>query len=167
MISELDLPLATPTYLEKLRERAKNIKGVSGDYRVEGFAARLSTFSSSFNDIIGLVSLANNKPQNEWIDLDIENAKKEILYLCNQFKKTELYVKVKNRPATRQGIALIVGIGTKAETVASEFDILFEKQEEVNNLKKDLNKHIRVQHDNSIILAALAELTLEYIRKED
>jgi hypothetical protein len=167
MTSELDLPLATPTYLRKLRERAKNIKGISGDYRIEGFAARISTFSSSFNDMIGIISLANNKPQKEWIDLDIENAKKEILYLCNQFKKTELYVKVKNRPATRHGIALIVGIGSKTETVTSEFDILVERQEEVNNLKKDLKKYIGAQYDNSITLSALAELSLEYIRKED
>jgi hypothetical protein len=167
MTSELDLPLATPAYLEKLRARAKNIKGVSGDYRIEGFAARISTFSSSFSDIIGIISLANNKPQKEWIDLDLEKAKKEILYLCNQFKKTELYVKVKNRPATRQGIALIVGIGAKTETVVSEFDILVEKQQEVNNLKESLKKRIGVQHDNSITLAALAELSFEYIRKED
>lgn len=79
LTNELDVPLATPTHLEKLRERAKNIKGVSGNFKIDAFAARISTFNSSLADIAGIVSLANNKPPHDWIDLDIENAKKEIL----------------------------------------------------------------------------------------
>lgn len=87
LTNELDIPIATSTHLEKLRERAKNIKGISGNFRVDAFAARISTFDSSLNSIAGIISLANNKPPHDWIDLDIENAKREILSLCTEFKK--------------------------------------------------------------------------------
>ena len=42
LTNELDIPIATSTHLEKLRERAKNIKGISGNFRVDAFAARIA-----------------------------------------------------------------------------------------------------------------------------
>jgi hypothetical protein len=163
--SELDIPLATPAYLEKLKERANNIKGVSGDFKINAFAARLSAFSASINDIAGLISLANNKPPKDWIDLDIENAKKELLHLCIEFKKAELYTKVKERPSSRQAMAFVAGIGGKTEIVTGEFDLLIEKKREVQKLKEKLSELIGKEKDINLILTALAETSIDYLKK--
>jgi hypothetical protein len=167
LTSELDIPLATPALLEKLRERAKNIKGVSGDFHIDAFAARLSTFNSSINDIAGIISLATSKPQNDWIDLDIENAKKEIIHLCTEFKKAELYTKVKNRPASRQAIAFISGIGGKTEIITGEFDLLVDKSDDVKKFKTRIKQVFQNEENISLVLTALAETSIEYLRVRD
>ena len=164
LTNELDVPLATPTHLEKLRERAKNIKGVSGNFKIDAFAARISTFNSSLADIAGIVSLANNKPPHDWIDLDIENAKKEILNLCTEFKKAELYTKVKNRPASRQAVAFIAGIGNKAEVIEGEFDLLTDMQSDVSNLKNKIKDAVKDTTNKNVLLAALTEISIEYLK---
>jgi hypothetical protein len=164
MSNELDIALVTPVSLERLRERAKNIKGVAGDFKIDAFAARLSTFTASFNEIAGIISLANSKPQKDWIDLDIETAKKEIIHLCTEFKKAELYTKVKNRPSSRQAIAFISGIGEKSEIIVGEFDLLVEKQAEVEKLKTKLKQLIQNERNNSLVLTALAETSIEILK---
>jgi hypothetical protein len=164
MTNELDIPLVTPVSLEKLRERAKNIKGVAGDFKIDAFAARLSTFTASFNEIAGIISLASNKPQKDWIDLDIETAKKEIIHLCTEFKKAELYTKVKNRPSSRQAIAFISGIGEKAEVILGEFDLLVDKQTDVKKLKTKLKRLIQNEKNKSLVLTALAETSIELLK---
>lgn len=166
MTSELDIPLAAPFYLEQLRERAKNIKGVSGNFGIEAFSARLSTFNSTAADIAGIISLASNKPQTEWIDLDIENAKKEILRLCTEFKKAELYAKVKGRPASRQAIAFIAGIGGSAEVISGDFDLLTSKTKEVASLKGKLAKILNEEKDSALVLTALSEISIELLKKK-
>ena len=164
LTNELDVPLATPTQLEKLRERAKNIKGVSGNFKIDAFAARISTFNSSLADIAGIVSLANNKPPHDWIDLDIENAKKEILNLCTEFKKAELYTKVKNRPASRQAVAFIAGIGNNAEVIEGEFDLLTDMQSDVSDLKDKIKSVVKSTTNKNVLLAALTEISIEYLK---
>lgn len=167
LTNELDVPLATPAHLEKLRERAKNIKGVSGNFKIDAFAARISTFNSTLTDIAGIVSLANNKPPYDWIDLDIENAKKEILNLCTEFKKAELYTKVKNRPASRQAVAFIAGIGNKAEVIEGEFDLLTDMQADVSDLKNKIKNVVKSTKNKNILLAALTEVSIEYLKAEN
>jgi len=162
--SELDVTMATPVQIEKLKERANNIRGITGDFQLDAFAARLSTFSSSFNDIAGIISLANNKPPKDWIDLDIENAKKEILRLCTEFKKAELYTKLKNRPSTRQAIAYLSKIGGKEEIITGEFDLLLDKKNEVDIIIKKIKQVIKNESNISVILTALAETSIEYLR---
>lgn len=167
LTNELDIPIATSAQIEKLRERAKNIKGVSGNFRIDAFAARISTFNSTLTDIAGIVSLANNKPPHDWIDLDIENAKKEILSLCTEFKKAELYTKVKNRPSSRHAVAFIAGIGGNAKVIQGEFDILTDKKNDVDILKKQLKEITSKAKDKNVLLEALTELSIEYLKVEN
>lgn len=164
LTSELDVPLATPTALNKLQGRARNLKGVTGNFRIEAFASRISTFDSSMASIAGIVSLANSKPAQDWIDLDIENAKKEILSLCTEFKKAELYTKVKNRKSSRQAIAFVTGIGQKSEIIEGEFDILLDSKEEVERVKQDISKSTKNIKNKNVLLAALVELTIANLK---
>jgi hypothetical protein len=167
LTSELDIPLVTPTQIEKLNKRAINIKGVAGDFQIDAFAARLSTFNATGNDISGIISLANNKPQKDWIDLDIESAKKEIIRLCIEFKKAELFTKVKNRNPSRQAIAFISGIGGKAEIITGEFSLLIDRKEEVEKSKQKIRELFNKEEDISLILTALAETSIEYLREKN
>ena len=163
---ELDIPFADEKSLHELQERAKKIKGISGNFRIDAFASRLSTFNSTLNDISGLVGLANNKPPHYWIDLDIENAKKELLRLCIEFKKTELFVKIKHRSADRQGIAIISGIGEKSKIFSGEFDILKTKNSKVKELEKKIMSSIKDEKDTDVLLMALTNLTINYLKEE-
>jgi len=167
LTSELDIPLVTPSQIEKLKQRAKNIKGVAGNFQIDAFAARLSTFNSNSSDIAGIISLANNKPQKDWIDLDIENARKEIIRLCIEFKKAELFTKVKNRSPERQAIAFISGIGGKTEITTGEFSLLIEKKDEVEKSKQRIKQLFRSEKDIALILTALAETSIDYLRERN
>jgi hypothetical protein len=163
LTTELDVLLATPENIKKLRERAQNIKGVSGNLKLDAFATRLSTFDSTIRDIEGIIGLANNKPPAEWIDLDIEKAKKEIVALCNEFKKAELYSKVKNRSSSRHAIAFIAGIGDRTQIVSEEFSILNDRKEDVISLKNKIKALLKKEMDDALILTALSELSIERI----
>ena len=167
LTSELDIPLVTSPQIEKLNQRAKNIKGVAGDFQIDAFAARLSTFNTTSNDIAGIISLANSKPQKDWIDLDIENAKKEIIRLCIEFKKAELFTKIKNRTPERQAIAFISGIGGKSEITTGEFSLLVEKKADVEKTKEKIKQLLKSEKDIALILTALAETSIEYLRKNN
>lgn len=167
MTAELDVPLVTPETLKELRIRASNIQGVSGNFLVNAFISRISTFDSTAENIAGIIGLSNNKSQNDWIDLDIDNAKKEIVNLCTEFKKAELYAKVKGRKANRQAIAFIAGIGDTTEIVSGDFDILKGKKTEVNKIKKQISDILSSESDKNLILTALSELSIELLKTKD
>lgn len=167
MTDELDVPLATSEKLATLRQRAKNIKQTSGNFRIEAFASRISTFNAGYEDIAGIMSLACNKPPADWIDLDIENAKKEILRLCTEFKKAELYTKVQNRPSSRQAIAFISGIGGQAEVTHHEFDYLTEQESQIQKIIEDIEPLITPSINKNIALAALAKLSIQLLDSDD
>ena len=103
ILSELQVGTPTDTNIRLLNERAKSIKGLSGDFRVDSFISRLCNFEQSEEHIAGIASLAANKPIKDWIDLDVEKARQEIVYLCSGFKKAETLSRVKGKdPAAEQ-----------------------------------------------------------------
>jgi hypothetical protein len=86
------------------------------------------------------------------------------MYLCNEFKKTELYAKIKDRPSSRQAIAFISGIGGDAEVITDEFNLLVDRKKEVQDLKNKLKELLSSKEDNDIVLTTLAEISIEYIK---
>ncbi len=97
LFDELQVGIASQANIKRLQERAQSIQGVTGDFRIDALAARLASFSESAEDIAGIASLAANKPIKDWIDLDVERAKQEIVSLCTGFKKAELLARIKGR----------------------------------------------------------------------
>ena len=95
--------------------------------------------------------------------MDIEKAKKEIVALCNEFKKAELYSKVKNRSSSRHAIAFIAGIGDRTQIVSEEFSILNDRKEDVISLKNKIKALLKKEMDDALILTALSELSIERI----
>ncbi|PQH47553.1 hypothetical protein C5U34_17905, partial [Acinetobacter baumannii] len=154
------------TGIKNLVNRAKNISNISGDYRVNAFATRISMLSDSTDidfAIEGLMSLTINKPTSDWIDLDIEKSKIELAFLCNEFRRTELYAHIKGKPVSRHAINIITGLRGSNNIYEASIEILDDQLPLVETIKKDLRKAINNHYSSTIILAALSELGADYM----
>ena len=166
IMEELQVGITTPANMKRLRERALSIRGATGDFRIDALATRLSSFNGTLDDIAGIVSLAANKPIKDWIDLDVDRAKQEIVSLCYGFKKAELLARVQGRKTNRHSLALITALSGDQEIYDLEFVLLDDKKETILKLKKLIHKEISARSvDAEVVIAAITELAAEYIRK--
>ena len=163
---ELQVGITISANMGRLRERAQSIRGATGDFRIDALATRLSSYNGTLDDIAGIASLAANKPVKDWIDLDVDRAKQEIVSLCYGFKKAELLARVQGRKTNRHSLALITALSGEEEICDLEFDILDDKKETILKLKELIHQEISTESvDAEIAIAAIAELAAEYIRK--
>jgi hypothetical protein len=167
MLAELQVPNLSPQSLTALRERAENIKDVSGDFRLEAFVVRLSKFEGVDADIEGIASLATNKPPRNWIDNDIDRAKVEITELSQKFIRTESFARVKGRVDKRHSLALVVGINGRPTPLHRDFEVADTDREQIDQIVKQLGDIIRGSDEThkNIVLAALVELCAQYIQE--
>lgn len=166
LLNELQVGIASPKNIERLRERAKSIQGVTGDFRIDALAARLTSFDQTAEDIAGIAGLAANKPITGWIDLDVDRAKQEIVSLCSGFKKAELLARVQGRKSNRHALALITALSGDEEVHDLEFDLLEDEKEKIIQLKEKIQHQISTDTvDARTALAVLAELGTHYIRE--
>lgn len=165
MLGELQVPNLSQQALEELRERAENIKQLTGDFRLEAFVVRLANFSGTDDDIEGLASLATNKPPKMWVDNDVDRAKVEITNLAQKFIRAEAFARVKGREDKRQSLSVVVGINGRPTPIHHEFDVVDSDRQEINSLisKLETSIHESTHDKKNIILAALAELSVRYI----
>jgi hypothetical protein len=165
LLDGLQIDIMTPENIKKLNKRAENIRTMSGDFRVDAFATRLSKFDSTENDIAGIASLAANKPIHDWIDLDVERALIEIAELCQKFRRAELYAHVKGKKSNRHAIALISGLSGSNDTYELEFDVLDDKKNQIDEIKEKIQRITDTYNDEEIILAAMTERSIELMNK--
>lgn len=166
LLQELQVGVASEVNIARLRERAKSIQGVSGDFRIDALAARLGSFNQTRHDIAGIASLAANKPIKDWIDLDADRAKQEIVSLCTGFKKAELLSRVQGRKSNRHALALITALSGGEEVHEIEFDLLEDEKEKISDLKELISKQISESSaDSRTALAVIAELGADYIKE--
>jgi hypothetical protein len=109
--------------LETLRERAKSVSGVSGDLRLDAFAARLATFDGSRASLEGILSLAAEKPPQDWVDRHIDAAILELAKFARRFREAEAFVAVQGRTAHSEAIAVVIGTGSDTKTISRSFTI--------------------------------------------
>jgi hypothetical protein len=74
LLKELLVHNSSKESMELLRDRARNVQDVSGDFRLNAFIGRLAQFHGTDQDIEGLASLASNKPPRDWTDPDLNQA---------------------------------------------------------------------------------------------
>jgi hypothetical protein len=157
-MSELEVSL-TRQGTKKLKERARNLIGLTGDFRLDAFAARLSEYSENVDSIEGIASLAANKPPRDWVDRDLDSARIEIAELAQKFRRAEAFARVKGRPDTRHAMAVMIGVGGESHTVVEEFEVdeesLRTSQDIVNELEQVLESR---NADRNVILAAIAQV---------
>jgi len=159
MLHELRIPEGTNREIAELHLRANTVRGLTGNYRLDAFATRLTSYTGTEEEIEGIASLAANKPPRDWVDRDIDQARIEIAALAQEFARAEGLAHVKGRGDTRRAISVIFGDPTRPSPVTSEFDIAVNQQSEVDRLVTALTAVLAdVNPSRDIILAALVEL---------
>ena len=167
MLAELQVPNLSLQALGELRERAKNIRQISGDFRLDAFIGRLLQFDGSQESFEGIASLAANKPPRYWVDPDLDRAAIELADMAQKFLRAETYARVKGRPDKRKAIAVVIGMDSRPAPMIEEFDIADSDRTSVNELIDRVAVALNETEINnrSIILAALAELSMRYMQE--
>ena len=165
LVDELQLNSNSALGLKELNVRAKNIMQISGDFKLDAFAARLSNYTGSQEDIEGIASLGADKPTRDWIDLDVNRAKLRIAELAQQFNHIEAFGRVHNRDDYRQAVAFMVGLNGKPKTYVHEFTIQKSQQIAVDELESIIRKVLeeRCSAKPELVLAALANVGAEIL----
>jgi len=158
MLAELDAP---PGDFEGLRHRAGVVEGISGDFRLNAFAARIVGYDGSLASMEGILSLAANKPPRMWSDSDIDAALIEVASWATRFRQVEALAAVMGREPTREAFAVVVGSGGAARAVMRSFDVPERDKGAVDELAASIlgglaSKGLRQE----ILLAALAKAGL-------
>lgn len=169
LIDELQIDSKGMLGFKEINLRAKNIMQISGDFKLDAFAARLSTYQGHDMDVEGLASLAADKPTRDWIDLDVNRAKLRIAELSQQFNHVEAFGRVQNREDYRQAVAFMVGLNGKPKTYVHEFTIKQPQQKIVQDLEDKLHQflsgHKRIESD--LLLAALANVGARLLEEDE
>lgn len=165
MLSELQVPNLSAQSLAELRARAVNITQLAGDFRLDAFVGRLSHFDGLEKGVESILSLAANKPPRDWVDPDLDRATIEVADMSQKFLRTETFARVKGRPDKRQAIALIIGREGRPVPMLEEFAVAEADRGAVNDLIVRVAAALKEadQSRRSIILAALAELSVRYM----
>ena len=168
MLTELQVPNDMPQSLEELRNRAKNIKQLSGDFRVEAFVGRVANFNGCEVAFEGIASLVANKPPRDWVDLDFDRALVEIAEMSRSFLKSETFARVKNRKETRQAVAVMFGTRQSLTPISEEFYVRDTDQESIETIIRHIEALLNDLDENrrEVVLAALAGLSTKYIKEE-
>lgn len=166
LLAELEVPNASPPMLAELRARAENIRQLGGDHRLEAFIVRLGQFQGSNDDMESMASMATSKPARNWVDSDIDRAAVELAQLAQQFIRAEVFAHVKGRPDKRHAMAVVVSMGGRPTPVHDEFDITDLERGKVDALIDQVEEALEHSGEKrrNIILAALAELSAQYLR---
>ena len=166
MLEELQVPNVSPQALAELRKRAKNIRQLAGDFRLDAFVGRLSQFDGSDESFESIASLSANKPPGDWVDPDLDYATIELADMAQKFLRAETYARVQGRPDKRQAMAVVIGVDGRPQPLLEEFDVADSDRGTVNDLKERVANALEdADTSSSIILAALAELSARYMKR--
>ena len=172
LLSELQVPNYTDPSEENisdLKNRASNIKDISGDVRQEAFINRIISFTLDEVDMEGIISLMVNKPPNLWVDSDIEKARLEIAVSSRRFKRDETFAHVAGRKDKRHSLAVVVSQEGVDHQVMGYSDFSDKDRLYIDKLKKKILADLssdKQKLSKSYIAAALAELSMEYLETE-
>ena len=166
MLDELQVSNVPPRALPELRNRATNIRQLTGDFHLDAFIGRLSQFDDKLEAFESVASLLINKPPRTWTDPDIDRAAINIAEMAQKFLRAETFARVKGRLEKRQAMAVMVGLNGRPTPFYEEFDVteadrvvidkLVERVAEIFNGSSSLRR--------GVILAALAECTAKYLQ---
>lgn len=144
--------------LDKLRRRAKAVMGVTGNYRLDAFAARLSTYDESQEAIEGLASLAANRPPRDWVDRDVDAARVELAALAREFMRAEGFAHIQGRGDGRLSFALLMSDPNRAGLIAPEVSIDPEDQHRARSIAQALRAVVGDNVSREVAFAAAIEL---------
>jgi hypothetical protein len=161
-----ELRLSDREGVEGMRRRAKAVMGVTGNFRLDAFAARLSTFDDSREAIEGIASLAANRPPRDWVDRDVDAARVELAALAREFLRAEGLAHVQGRGDGRFAFALYMSDPTRGGLVAPEVSIDADELERARELAASLRAVVGRNVSREVALAAAVELAAALAEEE-
>lgn len=167
MLTELNVKKTDVEAYQVVQERAKAIKQLSGDFRVNAFINRLVNYDGSIAHIEGLGSLAANKPPRDWVDTDLDRARIEIVAFTESFKRTENYSRVKGKLRTGSAVSIMLGVKNESEPLFADIHIDTRDSSVVDSLAKSLQAILNETYEDNdgIALAALSKVSATLIKK--
>jgi len=141
--------------LASLQVRAKTIKGMAGEFRLEAFISRLENFDGTDAAIEGLISLGSSKPPAQWVDRDVDGALLQLGTWAHEFRRAETLTSMRGRSSNRRAIG-VVFMGRKGQEVMATADIDDKDAAKVSKLADRLLVDLGAQ-PREVALAALAE----------
>ena len=166
MLDELRASDADNEHLAELHERATTVIALTGNYRLDAFATRLSTFDVSAEAIEGLVSLAANKPTRDWVDRDVDAARIELAALAQEFLRAEGLAHVKGRRGNRVRIAVFVSEPGSPALTTQEVSLGHRERVRAHELAEEMRTKLGlVDIPRPVVLAALAETFSEFAKE--
>lgn len=166
MLSALD---ASRDDLDALRERAKSVSGISGDFQMDGFATRLANYDGSRSALEGILALAAERPPRDWVDRHIDAAVLELAKFARRFRESEAFAAVQGRKAHSEAIAVVIGAGADTKTISRSFAISDRHRKTVEAKADELASMLESQGlGTDVLLAILAKagMKLASIDKE-
>lgn len=139
-----------------LKQRAKSVQGVTGDFTLEAFATRLAHYDGSSEAIEGLISLAISKAAKECNDREINAALFQLCKWAMEFRTAETLASVRGRSSTRRAIAVVFGTGN-GHSVINSFDVSEADAPKITGLVDQFMASFSGNIKREIFLAALAE----------
>ena len=167
LLSELRVASASPVMMEELRNRAKNIRELGGEHRLEAFIMRVARFEGNDADMEGLAGMAVNKPIHAWVDPDVDKAMVELADMAQRFVRVEAFAHVKGRQDSRHAMAVVVGLVGRPVPLRGEFDIAAGERESVESVTEAVASAVRHSGEvrRNVVLAALAEVSARYLEE--
>ncbi|BDU22921.1 hypothetical protein [Dyella sp. GSA-30] len=150
---------------EPLHERARLVQGVSGDFKLDAFAARLSVYTGRLEDIEALVSIAVSKPITALTDHDIDQANLQLAKWAFEFRRVEALSVVEGRASKRQALAVVFGAG---ETLSATFDVSDSDRNAVQEMSKRLmDRFVPGKVKPDVFLAALVDAGMKMLAQRE
>lgn len=120
---ELEFKADSEGGLHALRERARTVRGVTGDLRLDALAVHLEGYEGIPEQTEAVAALAVHKPSREWTDRDVDAAKLALAELAQRFMRAEALAHVKGKVDTAEVIALVSSTPSSTAPLVAEVRI--------------------------------------------
>jgi hypothetical protein len=149
---------------ENLRNRAKSVKGITGNFQLESFATRLEEFDGSDASIESLISNAINKPSHSWVDRDLDAAIIQLGTLSMDFRKAEALAGLRGRDSDRKVFNLVLSAG-QGNDLSRTIEVSKTDQSKIDATVTQILP-ILEKIDTRLIFAALADIGIKIAQKD-
>ncbi len=143
--------------LEILRKRADSIKGISGDFKIDGFIANLSVIKDDQASLEGILATTVHKNPRDWVDRDQEASINALGEMCARFRKIETLGVLRGKYSGRNAFSFVYSDPDKS-IISEQFDISEDRIPKLKEISKELLGSLRKQGlSKDEILATFAE----------
>jgi hypothetical protein len=147
-----------------LKQRARSVKGITGNFQLESFATRLEEFDGSAETIESLISNAINKPSQGWVDRDLDAAIIQLGSLSMDFRKAEAIAGLRGRDSSRKVFNLVLSAGN-GNDLSKTIEVSRNDQTTIDETISKILP-ILMSMDSRLAFAALADIGIK-ISKSD